>query len=56
MTTTLPGLTQKLNGHFDRSGDLASTAAEFLRNPEGKADRMATSSAGSEDVIVPRKK
>ena len=41
---------------YFRIKDLAGTAVEFLRNREGQVDRMAIYSAGSENVIVPRKK
>ena len=45
-----------VRGTYFRMKDFASTAVEFLRNPEGQADRMAIYSAGSENVIAPRKK
>ena len=45
-----------VRGTYFRMKDLAGTAVEFLRNPEGQVDRMAIYSAGSENVIVPRKK
>ena len=44
-----------VRGTYFRMKDLAGTAVEFLRNPEGQVDRMAIYSAGSENVIVPRK-
>lgn len=45
-----------VRGTYFRIKDLAGTAVEFLRNPAGEIDRMAIYSAGSENLIVPRKK
>ena len=45
-----------VRGTYFRMKDLADTAVEFLRNPVGEVDRMAIYSAGSENLIVPRKK
>ena len=45
-----------VRGTYFRIKDLAGTAVEFLPGPGGKIDRMAIYSAGSENVIVPRKK
>lgn len=45
-----------VRGTYFRIKDLAGTAVEFLRNPAGEIDRMAIYSAGSENVIVPRRK
>jgi CubicO group peptidase (beta-lactamase class C family) len=45
-----------VRGTYFRIKDLAGTAVEFLRDPGGEIDRMAIYSAGSENVIIPRKK
>ena len=45
-----------VRGTYFRIKDLAGTAVEFLRDSGGEIDRMAIYSAGSENVIVPRKK
>jgi CubicO group peptidase (beta-lactamase class C family) len=44
-----------VRGTYFRMKDLAGTAVEFLRNAAGKVDRMALYSAGSENIIIPRK-
>lgn len=45
-----------VRGTYFRVKDLAGTAVEFMRNPAGQIDRMAIYSAGSDNVIAPRKK
>ena len=45
-----------VRGTFFRFKDLAGAGVEFLRNPEGQADRMAIYHPGAENVIAPRKK
>ncbi len=45
-----------VRGTYFRLKDLTGVAVEFLRNSAGQFDRMAIYSAGSENVIVPRKK
>ena len=45
-----------VRGTYFRIKDLAGVAVEFMRNPAGQYDRMAVYSAGSENVIAPRKK
>ncbi|HZJ14804.1 MAG TPA: serine hydrolase [Chthoniobacteraceae bacterium] len=45
-----------VRGTYFRIKGLASAAVEFLRNAEGKVDRMAIYRPGEESLIVPRKK
>jgi CubicO group peptidase (beta-lactamase class C family) len=45
-----------VRGSYFRMKGLADTGVEFLRNPAGEVERMAIYSAGSDSIIVPRKK
>jgi CubicO group peptidase (beta-lactamase class C family) len=45
-----------IRGSYFRMKDLADTAVEFLRTPTGEVESMAIYSAGSDNLIVPRKK
>ena len=45
-----------VRGTYFRIKTLTGVAVEFLKNPSGQYDRMAVYSAGSENVIAPRKK
>jgi hypothetical protein len=45
-----------IRGSYFRMKDLADTAVEFLRNGAGEVEQMAIYSAGSDSMIVPRKK
>jgi len=45
-----------VRGTYFRIKDLAGVAVEFMKDAAGKYDRMAIYSAGSENVIAPRRK